>query len=195
MIKPQPEIHELANVSPTAKIWAGTQVREHASIGDQSSVGQYCYIGPGVVIGDNCKIQNHALIYEPTRIGNGVFIGPNVVITNDLHPRSLNVDGIPKGAQDWEPQAASLEHGCSLGAGVICVGPVTIGAWCMVAAGSVITKDVPNYALMAGVPARQIGWVGEAGKKLVPKGKLFECPDTKRLYSLDGNSLLVPIAN
>ncbi len=191
MINPQPEISESAKIAADVKIWAGTQVRENAEVGVATTIGQFCYVGPGVIIGKNCKIQNHALIYEPARLGDGVFIGPNVVIANDLHPRALNNSDQPKQSEDWKSEAATIEHGASLGAGVICVGPVNLGAWCMVAAGSVVTTDVPRYALVAGVPARQIGWVGEAGKRLLQKDGFFECPATNRRYELDSPTELI----
>lgn len=193
MNKLEAQISQLATIAANVKIWAGTNVRENSKIGTGTTVGQFCYVGPGVEIGKNCKIQNNALIYEPAVIGNSVFIGPNVVITNDLYPRATNLDGSAKQAGDWDPQAANIEEGASLGAGVICVGPVKLGAWCMVAAGAVVTADVPSYGLVAGVPARQIGWVGEAGRKLVAKGDLFECPSSKKLYRLDGPKRLIRI--
>jgi acetyltransferase-like isoleucine patch superfamily enzyme len=169
-------------VHETVTVWAGSQIRENSVIGKDTTIGQYCYVGPGVIIGDRCKVQNQALIYEPAIIGNGVFIGPRVVITNDLNPRAINVDGTPKRAEDWIARAAQIGDGASLGAGVICVGPVTIGSWAMAAAGAVITKDVPSHALVAGVPARQIGWVGVLGYKLTQHGDQFICPISGARY-------------
>lgn len=141
-------------------------------------------------IGKNCKIQNQALIYEPCVIGDGVFIGPRVVITNDLNPRAVNPNGQPKKSGDWEPKAARIESGASLGAGVITVGGIRIGKWAMIAAGSVVTTDVPDYALFAGVPARQIGWVSEEGFKLEKaEGEILRCPSSGKLYKLQDGSL------
>ena len=137
-------------------------------------------------MGDACKVQNYALLYEPARLGKGVFIGPAVVLTNDRHPRAINEDGSPKTAADWEPVGVSIGDGASIGARSVCVAPVRIGRWALVAAGSVVTKDVPNYALVAGVPAKRIGWVGEAGLPLIPTAdpSLFECPTTGVRYRL-----------
>lgn len=194
MLNPKPEIDKSAVLGVDVRVWAGTQVREEATIGDNTSIGQYCYIGPGVEIGKGCKIQNHALIYEPAVIGDGVFIGPRVVITNDLNPRALNTNGEPKTAQDWHPAAATIKRGASLGAGVICVGPVIVGEWAMVAAGSVVVKNVPNHALVAGVPSRQIGWVGRAGVKLVESGEFFVCPTTGEHYSISGSGSLTLVS-
>lgn len=148
-------------------IWHLAQVREHAVLGSQCVVGRGAYIGEGVVMGQRCKVQNYALVYEPARLGDGVFIGPAVVLTNDHFPRAVNPDGSLKSASDWEPVGVAIEEGASVGARAVCVAPVRIGAWATVAAGAVVTKDVPAHALVAGVPARRIGWVGRAGEPLV----------------------------
>ena len=166
-------IVDSADVSAEAVIGAGSsvwhlaQVREGAQLGTNCIVGRGAYVGTGVVMGDNCKIQNYALVYEPARLADGVFIGPAVVLTNDTYPRAINPDGTIKSAHDWEPVGVTIERGASIGARATCVAPVTIGAWATVAAGAVVVKDVPAYALVAGVPARRLGWVGEAGQPLV----------------------------
>ena len=173
-----------ADVDPRATIGAGTtvwhlaQIREHAAIGADCVIGRSAYIGTGVTVGDRCKIQNHALVYEPATLAEGVFIGPGVVLTNDLHPRAINEDGTLKSASDWEPTGVTIERGAAIGARAVCIAPVTIGEWATVAAGAVVTKDVPAYALVAGVPARQLGWVGPAGRKLEARDGRFVCPAT-----------------
>ncbi len=133
-------------------------------------------------LGDNCKVQNYALVYEPAVLGDGVFIGPAVVLTNDTYPRSINPDGSLKSAHDWEPVGVTIKTGASIGARATCVAPVTIGAWAMVAAGAVVVKDVPDYALVAGVPARRLGWVGTAGQPLREEGGYWVCPATGERY-------------
>lgn len=167
-------IADSADVSPDAaigdgsSIWHLAQVREGAQLGTNCIVGRGGYIGTGVVMGDNCKVQNYALVYEPARLADGVFIGPAVVLTNDTYPRAINEDGSLKSAEDWEPVGVTIERGASVGARATCVAPVTIGEWATVAAGAVVVKDVPAYALVAGVPARRIGWVSESGVPLAP---------------------------
>jgi len=181
-----------AVVHPSVRIWAGSLVRERAELGENTSLGRDCYVGPGVKIGKNCKVQNQALIYEPCVIGDGVFIGPRVVITNDLNPRAVTPDGTLKTSLDWTSKAAKIESGASLGAGVITVAGVRIGKWAMIAAGAVVTTDVPDHALFAGIPARQIGWVSEDGFKLEPfEGELLRCPSSGKIFRVDSNGLLV----
>ena len=183
-------IVDSADVSPEAKIGAGSsiwhlaQVRENAQLGENVIVGRGAYIGTGVQVGDNCKIQNYALVYEPAKLAPGVFIGPAVVLTNDTYPRAINADGTIKSAHDWEPVGVTIERGASIGARAVCVAPVTVGEWATVAAGAVVVKDVPAYALVAGVPARRIGWVGESGVPLTAgeDDKTWVCPSTGARY-------------
>lgn len=187
---PRVRIVDSADVSPDAtigdgsSIWHLAQVREQAHLGENCIVGRGAYIGTGVVMGDNCKVQNYALVYEPARLGDGVFIGPAVVLTNDTYPRAINADGTIKSAHDWEPVGVTIERGAAIGARATCVAPVTIGAWATVAAGAVVVKDVPAFALVAGVPARRIGWVGESGVPLVAGAddKTWVCPSTGAHY-------------
>lgn len=178
-----------ADVSPEAvigdgsKIWHLAQVRESAEIGDECIVGRGAYIGTGVRVGDRCKIQNYALVYEPAVLEDGVFVGPAVVFTNDTHPRAITPDGRLKSADEWDAVGVTVRHGASIGARSVCVAPVTIGRWALVAAGSVVVKDVPDHALVAGVPARRIGWVGRAGVRLVADGDEWVCPQTGARYT------------
>lgn len=165
------------------RVWHLAQVREGASLGRNCIVGRGAYVGTGVVMGDNCKVQNYALVYEPARLADGVFIGPAVVLTNDTYPRAINPDGSLKSAHDWQPVGVTIGTGASIGARATCVAPVTIGAWATVAAGAVVVKDVPDYALVVGVPARRIGWVGRAGVPLEPADDgRWTCPATGRTY-------------
>ncbi|MGH3652903.1 acyltransferase [Glutamicibacter sp.] len=189
-------IEQTADVAPSAdigqgsSIWHLAQVREGAVLGENCNIGRGAYIGPGAVLGRNCKIQNYALVYEPARLGDGVFIGPAAVLTNDLFPRAINPDGSRKANADWEAVAVTIGQGASIGARAVCIAPVDIGQWAMVAAGAVVNRDVPAHALVAGVPARQIGWVGTSGQRLEFKDGCWRCPATGERYEQLGTSFM-----
>jgi len=165
-IAPSADVADSASIGARTRIWHLAQVREDAQIGTDCNIGRGAYIGPGVILGDACKIQNHALVYEPAVLGDGVFIGPAVVLTNDVFPRAVNPDLTLKSADDWHAVGVTIETGAAIGARSVCIAPVTIGAWSLVAAGSVVTKDVVAHALVVGAPARRVGWVGRDGKPL-----------------------------
>jgi UDP-2-acetamido-3-amino-2,3-dideoxy-glucuronate N-acetyltransferase len=178
-------VDKSAKVGLGTKIWKYSQLRENVKIGKDCNIGRNVYIGPGVVIGNSVKIQNNALIYEPAIVENGVFIGPGVIFTNDLNPRSINSDGSRKTDLDWEKTGVVARQGSSIGAGSICIAPVIINEWAMIAAGSVVTKEVEPFALVAGVPAKRVGWVGKSGFKLIEIDlNIFECPATGVRYQL-----------
>lgn len=182
-IQPTADVDPRASVGDGTVIWHLAQVREHAHIGANCVLGRGAYVGPSVIVGQNCKLQNYSLVYEPALLEDGVFIGPSVVLTNDLHPRAVNVDGTLKTEDDWQLVGVTVRRGAAIGARAVCVAPVTIGRWAMVAAGAVVTRDVPDHALVAGVPAKQIGWVGRAGAKLTQvEHDSWSCPSTGELY-------------
>jgi UDP-2-acetamido-3-amino-2,3-dideoxy-glucuronate N-acetyltransferase len=183
------DVSEHASVGDGSKIWDLAQVREHAQLGENCVVGRGAYVGPGVQVGKNTKIQNYALVYEPARLDAGVFVGPAVVLTNDTYPRSVTPDGSLKSAHDWRPVGVVIEEGASVGARAVCVAPVTIGRWATIAAGAVVTKDVPPFALMAGVPAFRRGWVGRAGEPLRAENGYWVCPSTGAKYIEEGETL------
>ncbi|OMH35182.1 acyltransferase [Tersicoccus sp. Bi-70] len=183
------DVSERATLGDGTKIWHLAQVREDAVLGANCIVGRGAYVGTGVTIGENTKIQNYALVYEPAQLGRGVFIGPAVVLTNDTYPRSISPDGSLKSAHDWTPVGVTIHDGASIGARSVCVAPVTIGRWATIAAGAVVVKDVPAFGLMAGVPARRIGWVGKAGHPLREQDGLWVCPETGETYVQNGEEL------
>ena len=171
-----------AVIGDGSRIWHLAQIREEARLGLNCIIGRGAYIGTGVTMGDNCKVQNYALVYEPAQLEDGVFIGPAVVLTNDTYPRAITPEGGLKSAHDWVPVGVNIKQGASVGARAVCVAPLTIGRWATIAAGAVVTKDVPDFALMAGVPAKRRGWVGKAGFPLTRSGGHWVCPETGAKY-------------
>lgn len=183
-VAPTADVADDAEIGDGTTIWHLAQVRETAIIGRGCIVSRGAYVGAGVRIGDHCKLQNHALVYEPAVLDHGVFIGPAVVLTNDQYPRSITPDGELKRGDDWEAVGVQVDQGASIGARAVCVAPVRIGAWSLVAAGSVVVDDVLPFALVAGVPAKRIGWVGRAGVPLELDGAdRWRCPQTAETYT------------
>ncbi|MFJ3670776.1 acyltransferase [Streptomyces sp. NPDC090106] len=192
-VQPTAQVDESAVIGDGTTVWDLAQIREDARLGGGCIVGRGAYVGPGVRIGDNVKLQNYALVYEPAVLGDGVFVGPAAVFTNDYFPRSVDPEGKLKRGGDWEAVAVVVAEGASIGARSVCVAPVHIGRWALVAAGAVVTRDVPDHALVAGVPARRIGWVGRAGVRLTEHEDApgtWECPETGELYD-EKDGLLV----
>ncbi|MGW5352782.1 acyltransferase [Streptomyces sp. NPDC004031] len=184
-VQPTAQVDETAQVGAGSSVWELAQIREQAVLGTGCVVGRGAYVGTGVVIGDNVKLQNYALVYEPARLGDGVFVGPAAVLTNDQYPRSVDPDGKQKRGGDWEAVGVVVAEGASLGARSVCVAPVSVGRWALVAAGAVVTRDVPDFALVAGVPAKRLGWVGRAGVRLTERDGepgVWQCPQTGELY-------------
>jgi UDP-2-acetamido-3-amino-2,3-dideoxy-glucuronate N-acetyltransferase len=174
-----PNIHLTADVSPLAtighgtRIWHHAQIREQARIGDNCIIGKGAYVDFGVTIGSNSKIQNACFLYHGASLGDGVFLGPGVILTNDRVPRAVNPDGSPKTDNDWEVGRIHLHKGASLGAGVVILPDTTIGEFAMVGGGSVVTRDVPDYGLVLGNPARLVGFVCRCGRRL-EKGSISD---------------------
>ena len=182
-ILPSADVDADVDLGAGSSVWHLAQVRSGARLGTSCIIGRGAYIGPGVELGDNCKVQNYALVYEPARLGAGVFIGPAAVLTNDHFPRAVNPDGSLKSGSDWELVGVTIHDGASIGARAVCIAPVTIGKWAMVAAGATVTKDVPDFALVAGSPAKRIKWVGRAGVPLTASASgEWICPSTGERY-------------
>lgn len=174
-----------AVIGDGTKIWHFSHVMSGARIGERCSFGQNVCVSPGVVIGSNVKVQNNVSIYEGTEIEDDVFLGPSCVLTNVTNPRSQVV-------RRSLYERTLLRRGCSVGANATIVCGVTIGRYAFIAAGAVVSKDVPDYALMVGVPARQKGWMSRHGHPLKERNGdgIFTCPESGLRYSESGLGIL-----
>jgi UDP-2-acetamido-3-amino-2,3-dideoxy-glucuronate N-acetyltransferase len=180
-----------AQIGAGCTVWHLAQVREGARLGEGCVVGRGAYVDAGVRIGRNCKLQNYALVYGPAELADGVFVGPGAVLTNDVYPRAVTPDGTRKGADDWEIVGVTVGEGASIGTQAVVRGGVTIGRWALVGAGAVVTKDVEDFALVVGVPARQVGWVGRAGVPLVADADgTWRCPRNGTTYREEDGRLV-----
>lgn len=166
-------------IGEDTRIWHFCHIQRGSIIGNKCSLGQNVNVSNNVRIGNFVKIQNNVSVYEGVELEDYVFCGPSMVFTNDLTPRSK----YPKGSVGYKKTI--VKYGATIGANATIVCGNTIGKWAMIASGAVVTKDVPDYALMAGVPAKQIGWVCECGSVLKDEFKCTECG--KEYISSNGN--------
>jgi acetyltransferase-like isoleucine patch superfamily enzyme len=209
VIDPTARVHASADLEPDiavgarTSIWHRAQVRTGARIGADCIVGRDAFIDAGVTIGDRVKIQNQALVYHGVTVEDGVFIGPNAILTNDRFPRAITATGSLARADDWTVSPIVLREGCSIGAGAVVVAGIDVGRFATVGAGAVVTRTVPDHALVAGNPARRLGWMCACGSRLVgpggePAGPVpdaadpLECPSCGQRYSYvpDAESLV-----
>ena len=180
-------VEEGAKIGANSKIWHWTHICSGAEIGSEVSLGQNVYVANKVIIGNRCKIQNNVSIYDNVYLDEGVFCGPSMVFTNVYNPRSLI-------SRKDEYKDTFIKKGVTLGANCTIICGITIEKFAFVAAGAFINKDVPAYALMAGVPAKQIGWMSEYGEKLdLPVSGNAEtvCKHSGQKYFLNNNKLTV----
>lgn len=167
-LHPSSFVDEGVVIGKGTKIWHFSHVLAGARIGENCSLGQNVNIGNNVIVGDGCKIQNNVSIYEGVTLEDYVFCGPSMTFTNDLMPRAK----YPKGKEGY--MKTLVRTGASIGANATIVCGLKIGRWAMISAGAVVTKNVPDYALMMGVPAVQRGWICECGK-ILDETKICSC--------------------
>ncbi len=180
-IHPSAHVSEDAEIGEETKIWHEVQIREGAKIGRNCILGKSVYIGKNVVVGNNVKIENRVSIFQGVKIDDDVFIGPHVVFTNDIRPRSFN--------KSWKVIPTYVKKGASIGANSTILCGITIGEYSMIGAGSVITRDVPPYALVYGNPAKVRGFVCKCGGNLIKEKVykdyvLMKCEKCNSIYKI-----------
>jgi UDP-2-acetamido-3-amino-2,3-dideoxy-glucuronate N-acetyltransferase len=183
-VHPTAEVANSAALGEGCRVWRQAHIREDAVVGEGCIIGAGVYVGAGVRLGRNCKVQNNALLYEGVRLEDGVFVGPQVCFTNDFLPRAVNPDLSLKAASDWEVGETLVREGASVGAQCVVVTGVMIGRWALVGAGSVVTRDVPDHALVYGQPARLHGWVCYCARRLRVEGTTGWCETCRRSVDL-----------
>jgi len=175
-------IDEPCEIGEGTKIWHFSHIMKGAKIGKNCTIGQNCFVGSRAVIGNGVKLQNNVSVYDLVTLEDYVFVGPSAVFTNDLNPRAK----YPKGGK-WIP--TFVKEGATIGANATILCGITIGKWAMVGAGAVVTKNVPDYAIVAGVPAKVVGWICECGEKLNFKKGKAKCEKCGRNYQKRGNKV------
>ena len=175
-------VDEGAQLGEGTKVWHFAHVSPGARIGVNCSLGQGVYVGNDVLIGDGCKVQNNVSVYDAVTLEDEVFCGPSMVFTNVYNPRAAVV-------RKNEYRRTVVRQGATLGANCTIVCGVEIGRYAFVAAGAVVNKNVPDFALMAGVPAKRIGWMSRSGERLEFKNGEASCPTTGERYTLVGEQV------
>lgn len=184
-IHPSAIVDDGAQIGEGSRVWHFVHVCGGAQIGKGVSLGQNVFVGNKVVIGDHCKIQNNVSVYDNVTLEEGVFCGPSMVFTNVYNPRSLI-------ERKSEYRNTLVKKGATLGANCTIVCGITIGEYAFVGAGAVVNKDVKPYALMVGVPAKQIGWMSQYGEQIplpIQGEGQYTCPHTGHKYELNGDTL------
>lgn len=171
-IHPTAAVDQPCTIGKGTKIWHFSHILEGTRIGEDCVLGQNVSVGPDVIIGDRCKVQNNVSLYKGVTLEDGVFCGPSCVFTNVLNPRA-------EVERKSEFRPTLVRRGATIGANATVICGVTLGEWCMIGAGAVVTRDVPAFALMIGVPARRKGWVSHDGEIL---GLDLICPRSGRHY-------------
>ncbi len=173
-----------ATVGPRSSVWHHSHVMAGARIGADCVLGHAVFIGPNVVVGDGCRVQNHVSLFDGVVLERDVFVGPSAVFTNVTNPRAaVN--------RKREFRTTLVREGATIGANATILPGITLGRFCFVAAGAVVTKDVPDFALVMGAPARQAGWMSRHGERLtLDEAGRATCPATGERYRLEGRALI-----
>lgn len=189
---PRALVDEGAKIGAHSRVWAHAHVMPGAVIGEHCNIGDFAFVESGAKLGNHVTVKNGVQIWEGVTAEDGVFLGPNCVFTNDLFPRTMHV--VRRAKEEWLVPTL-IREGASIGANATIVCGVTIGRYAFVAAGSVVTKDVPDYAIVLGCPARVHGWACLCGQKIAFKGKSAKCKKCGELYSKTGRTARVKPKN
>lgn len=188
VVHPTAVVDEPCTIGAGTRIWHFCHVSSGCRIGERCSFGQNCFVAPGVVIGNNVKVQNNVSIYEGVVLEDDVFCGPSMVFTNVINPRSHIV-------RRGQYRSTVVRRGATIGANATIVCGYELGEYCFIAAGAVVNRAVPPYALMAGVPARQIGWMSRAGHRLrFDAERRARCPETGAVYVLTSDNVIQEVS-
>lgn len=181
-VHPSAEVELGAQLGPGTSIWRFCHVMAGARIGARCMLGQGCFVAATVRLGDGVRVQNQVSLYDGVVLEDGVFVGPGVVFTNVKNPRATV-------ARRGEYRATLVRRGASIGANATILPGLTLGAHCFVAAGAVVTRDVPDHALVVGAPARGVGWMSRHGERLQFQDGSARCPATGESYRLEGGAV------
>jgi acetyltransferase-like isoleucine patch superfamily enzyme len=185
-IHPTADVSEKATIGPGTRIWHQAQVREGAVIGRRCNLGKGSYVDKDVRIGDYCKLQNGVFVFHGFNLEAGVFLGPGAMLLNDKNPRAINPDGSPKDDSDWAVSDGLIGYGAAVGGGAVVLPGVNVGRMALVGAGAVVTRDVPERAIVAGNPATLRGYACDCGHRLTAggSGPDYKCANCGRKYTV-----------
>lgn len=192
-IHPTADVSDKATIGAGTRIWHQAQVREGAVLGERCVVGKGAYVDRDVRIGDYCKLQNGVFVFHGFTVESGVFLGPGVMLLNDKHPRAINPDGSPKSDADWEVSEGLIGYGAAVGGGAVVLPGIKVGRMALVGAGAVVTRDVPERAIVAGNPARVRGFACDCGHSLPRQAtgpsNSYVCANCERTYQISSEAV------
>jgi UDP-2-acetamido-3-amino-2,3-dideoxy-glucuronate N-acetyltransferase len=192
-IHPTADVSDQATIGAGTRIWHQAQVREGAVLGERCVVGKGAYVDRDVRIGDYCKLQNGVFVFHGFTVESGVFLGPGVMLLNDKHPRAINPDGSPKSDADWEVSEGLIGYGAAVGGGAVVLPGIKVGRMALVGAGAVVTRDVPERAIVAGNPARIRGFACDCGHSLPRQAtgpsNSYVCANCERTYQISSEAV------
>jgi UDP-2-acetamido-3-amino-2,3-dideoxy-glucuronate N-acetyltransferase len=188
-IHPSADVSDTAELGVDTRVWNEAQVREGAVVGRECIIGKGAYIDANVRIGDRCKLQNGVFVFHGFNLEDGVFLGPGAMLLNDKNPRAINPDGTLKSDADWTASEGLVKYGASVGGGVVVLPGITVGRFAMIGSGAIVTRDVPDHALVYGNPARLKGFSCACGSQLNESGiegvaMTMDCPACGRTVAI-----------